>query len=99
MPDIVFTYCPKKYRRTFRKHGIDFEKVKCLFYYGPSQVVLAHDDKHSIYEEQLMIIGYVPDNNRFVRVNYVVREGGAIRLITAWKASKKEVKFYFRDHR
>lgn len=87
-----FEWDERKNRQNRIKHGIWFEEAKSVF--ADPQALLFDDPDHSEHEERFLLLGM----SSFARVLVVVhrfREAkGVIRLISARKATKKEVRIY-----
>ena len=72
-----------------RKHGIDFADVKDMFNH-PMLILLDHWDDYG--EERYIGIGWI--QQLMAVVVYVERHDDSIRIISARKATKHEVRHY-----
>lgn len=82
-------YDPAKARSNLSKHGISFEEaVTALF----DENALAMEDIDSEEESRWLLIG-MSNNARLLTVVYTLREE-SIRIISARKATRKEVNDY-----
>jgi len=84
-----FEWDKKKNQANIRKHGIDFNDVPELF----NQPMLSLLDNRGNYGEDRWVgIGILPGLVSVVA--YTERNGDIIRIISARKATKREVKAY-----
>lgn len=87
-----FEWDEKKNKQNRSKHGIWFEEAQSVFDDGNGRMFL--DSEHSDDEDRFVLIGM----NSSVRILVVVhcyRESDSIvRIISARKATKREIKFY-----
>ena len=75
-----------------RKHNISFEEAQTVFY-DPNGILISDPD-HSVEEDRFIILGLSKMLHLLV-VCHCYREGEeTIRIITARKATKNEVKYY-----
>lgn len=85
-------YDPSKAEVNIRKHGVSFEEATSVLF-DPNG--LGFEDSDSELEQRWVLLGK-SDQNRLLVVVYTYREDEVIRLISARKATKKEVKQYER---
>ena len=78
-----------KNKLNIRKHGIDFADIKDIFNH-PMLTLL--DNREEYGEERWIAIGLI--QQLVAVVVYVERHNNCIRIISARKASKKEVRRY-----
>lgn len=89
---IEFEWDPEKNRLNKNKHGISFEEAGSVFY-DPCARVLADPD-HSESEDRFILLG-LSQNLRLLVVCHCYREKDKIiRIISARKATKAEIKIY-----
>jgi len=90
-----FTWDEKKDTVNMRKHKIDFSEA--CFIFADKYLLTLFDDKHSMEEDRWITMGQTPNGKILVVVHtYRHVEGEElIRLISARKASKREIKKYF----
>lgn len=72
------------------KHSVSFDEARTCFY--DLDQVAFYDPEHSQDEDRELLIGH-SDQGRLLIVSYTLREP-VIRLISARKATRREVKFY-----
>ncbi len=92
MDEIKFLWNEKKNQSNQKKHGISFEEAKSVFAddYGR----LIPDPDHSEDEDRFILLG-ISHNIRALMVCHCYREeGSVIRIISARKADKAEIKQY-----
>lgn len=78
-----------------RKHGVSFEEASTLFTLDGDYLEL-FDDMHSDEEDRFLAIG--PIAQGVVVVAYTESEEDVIRIISARRASRREVELYRRYH-
>ena len=86
----LFEPNPLKARKNLAKHGISFEEAQTVFLDDFS--VSGHDPDHSYDEERRVIFGRSSLGNLII-VSFVERSG-RIRIISARKLTKREIRFY-----
>ena len=89
--NLVFERDSSKERVNIIKHGIDFKTASHIFLDQNRIEIL--DQKHSDDENRYITIGMVQDTLCVLNVVYVDRED-TIRIITARKATRKEIELY-----
>ena len=89
---IQFEWDEKKNKLNRIKHGIWFEEVQSVFNDTFSRVFL--DQSHSEEEDRFVIVGMNSSEKLLVVIHCYRESNSIIRLISARKATKKEVKFY-----
>jgi len=76
------------------KHGISFEEASTVFY--DEDAILFDDPDHSYDEDRFLVIG-ITSSIKLCTVSHCYRDNDeTIRIISARKASKKEIEFYKR---
>jgi uncharacterized DUF497 family protein len=81
---------PKKAAGNLKKHGVSFEEAaSCLL----DPLALVKDDPDAKDELRLILLG-MSQAGRLLTVCYTLRGDEAIRLISARKATRKEVTSY-----
>jgi uncharacterized protein len=86
----LFEPNPVKAKANLAKHGVSFEEAQTVFL--DSLSISGQDPDHSYDEERRIIIGRAATGNLLI-VSFVERSG-MIRLISARKLSKREIKLY-----
>ena len=88
-----FEWHDKKAIANKKKHGITFEEASTVF--GDFFSITIYDPAHSVAEERFITIG-MSDRNRVIVVVHTDRHN-TIRIISARKAAKNEIKQYEQD--
>ena len=87
---LYFSWDERKNAINFMKHGVLFEDAIMVF--SDSMRLETFDWNHSTAEDRWKIIGYA---GLTMLVVISTEQDGAIRLISARKADKKEIEEYF----
>jgi len=82
----------KKNQDNIRKHHISFEEAETVFY-DPNGILI-NDPDHSINEDRFIILGLSKMLHLLVVCHCYREKDEVIRIITARKATRKEVKYY-----
>ena len=88
---IKFEWDPAKAASNKEKHGISFEEAQSVFY--DEFAVQFFDDVNSGSENRFLMLG-LSDTAHLLIVCHCERKHDIIRIISARKATKSEVKFY-----
>jgi uncharacterized DUF497 family protein len=88
MADLHFTWDPAKARANVAKHGISFEEAETAF--SDENAIVLPDPEHSPTEERLVLIGLSVVLRVLVVVHCGPQPSGAIRLISARRATRSE---------
>ncbi|MDO4398849.1 MAG: BrnT family toxin [Candidatus Saccharibacteria bacterium] len=92
MKTLSFEWDETKNRQNIKKHGISFHEATSVFYDG--NAILFDDPDHSIKEDRFLIIG-ISEKLHICIVSHCYREdNNVIRIISARKATKREVDAY-----
>jgi uncharacterized protein len=92
MSELAFDWNNQKAKVNERKHGVSFEEAQTVFY--DENARLRYDSDHSLDEERYILLG-ISSLLRLLVVCHAYREGeGSIRIISARKATKQEIKQY-----
>lgn len=86
----AFEWNPTKAAGNLAKHGVAFEEAKTVF--DDPMFITFVDDEHSVDEERYVTVG-ISGRGRLLVVAHTDREEG-MRIISARKATKKEVSYY-----
>ncbi len=90
MKQISFEWDDKK--ANFKKHGVSFEEAQSVFF--DDQAIQFWDDKNSKDEDRFLMLG-LSNKFRILLVVHCFRETESIiRIISARKATKNEMKEY-----
>ena len=88
MPDIPFTWDPKKAKLNLEKHRVSFEEASTVFY--DEQALQIEDPDEASGEDRFVMIG-LSARLRLLAVCHCVRvAGNVIRIISARRAIKAE---------
>ncbi len=91
MNEIRFEWNKLKSLANKRKHGVSFEEAKTVFY--DENAVQFDDPDHAANEDRFIMVG-ISFKLRVLVVSHCEREGDVIRIISARKAARHEVKYY-----
>jgi uncharacterized protein len=87
-----FEWDENKNRGNRTKHGVWFEEAQSAF--GDPNARLFQDPEHSEEEDRFILIGVSSAARPLVIVHCYKESDSVIRIISARKATKKEVRFY-----
>lgn len=91
MSEIHFEWNKLKALANKRKHGVSFEEAKTVFY--DENAVRFDDPDHSTNEDRFIMVG-ISFKLQVLVVSHCEREGDIIRIISARKAVRHEVRYY-----
>jgi uncharacterized DUF497 family protein len=94
MSTIEFEWDERKNTNNNKKHGVDFNEAKSVFY--DENALEYSDDTHSENEDRYLMLG-LSGHLHILIVSYTVRKTDnetLIRIISSRKATKKEQKEY-----
>ena len=86
---VRFEWAPNKDQANRRKHGLSFDEATDLFS-GENDFLEIYDDGHSGEEDRFIAIG--PVRAGIVVVVYTERQDDVIRIVSARKATAKEIR-------
>ena len=92
---MLFEWDPNKDKVNREKHGLSFDEVAELFTSGTDFLEI-YDEQHSDEEDRFIAIG--PIRAGIVVVIYTERQDDVIRIVSARKATKKEVQLFRQYH-
>jgi len=89
---IEFEWDAAKAAANLKKHHVSFDEAKSIFFdeFG----VQFFDDEHSSDEERFLMLGMSSSAKLLIVCHCERDRGGAIRIISARKATKRESAFY-----
>ena len=87
--DMRFEWNPNKDEANQKKHGLSFDEAKELFA-GGKRFLEIYDDEHSDEEDRFIAIGSIRAG--VVVVVYTEPQDDVIRIVSARKATRKEVR-------
>ena len=90
-----FEWDPEKAKANLREHGVSFAEAQTVF---DDEFALSREDPDAVGEQRLVTLGLSGFGNLLVVV-YTYREPDIIRLISAWKANKRQRSEYEKDRR
>jgi uncharacterized DUF497 family protein len=82
----------EKNEQNKQKHGVWFEEAIQIF--DDPSALLFKDIDHSEVEERFIMLGSTPFGRILVAIHCVRENGDVIRIISARKATYKEIKVY-----
>lgn len=89
---VHFEWDERKAVANLRKHGVSFDEAKSVFY--DERAKLIDDPDHCEDEDRFILLG-LSSTLKVLAVCHCYRaEGGAIRIISARKATAREMKSY-----
>ena len=91
MIQLTFDWDPRKDAANRKKHDVSFQEAKTAFTDEFGRLIA--DPDHSEDEDRFILLG-TSIHSRLLVVCHCVREGEAIRIISARKADKRERKTY-----
>ena len=90
--NLRFEWDPSKATINLRKHGVSFDEAQSVF--SDERARLIDDPDHSADEDRFLLLG-LGNSLRLLVVAHCYREAeGAIRIISARKATREEQRFY-----
>lgn len=92
MSELHFEWDEKKAAANVKKHGISFAEAKSVFY--DERAKLIDDPDHSENEDRFVLLGLSSALRLLVVCHCCRGDGGAIRIISARKATTKETQSY-----
>ena len=87
-----FDWDERKNKGNRTKHGVWFEEAQSVFSDPQARVFL--DPEHSEEEERLLLLGMSSAARPLVVVHCYRESDSVVRIISARKATKKEIRFY-----
>lgn len=91
MNSLRFEWDARKAIANLKKHGISFEEAKSVFF--DERAKLIDDPDHSEDEDRFILLG-LSHSLRIVVVCHCYRDENVIRIISARKATVRELKEY-----
>jgi len=90
---VRFEWDPLKAEANRRTHGVSFAEAVTVL---EDDFALTREDPDAVEEPRFVTLGMSNLGNLFVVV-YVYREPDIIRVISAWKANKRQRELYEKD--
>jgi uncharacterized DUF497 family protein len=94
MNDIRFAWDPKKAQANARKHGVNFEEARTVFY--DPRAIHYYDPDHSEDEDRFILLGLSAQLNVLIVCHCYREKDFIIRIISARRADKNEKENYRR---
>lgn len=92
MKYITFEWDENKNKSNLKNHGVSFNEAKTVFYDDKARLI--YDQDHSKTEERFILLG-ISSSFRILVVAHTYRKNDeVIRIISARKATKLEIKQY-----
>jgi uncharacterized DUF497 family protein len=92
---VRFEWDPPKAEVNLRAHGVSFAEAVSVF---EDDFALTREDEDITDELRFVALG-LTDHGNLVVVVYTYREPNTIRLISAWKANKRQKALYEKGRR
>jgi uncharacterized DUF497 family protein len=92
---IRFEWDENKNRANIKKHKVSFEEAKTVFYDENARLI--SDPDHSNSEDRFILLGLSHNAKILVIIHTYREQDELIRIISARKATKNEIRFYFKD--
>ncbi|BBL71691.1 BrnT family toxin [Methylogaea oryzae] len=92
MSALHFEWDERKAAVNVKKHGVSFDEAKSAFY--DERAKLIDDPDHSGEEDRFVLLGLSAALRLLVVCHCYRGDGGAIRIISARKATAQERKYY-----
>ena len=90
---IEFEWDAVKALKNLEKHDVSFEEASSVFY--DEFAVQFYDNEHSELEEDRFLILGISNKSRMLMICHCEKQSGnVLRIISARKATKNEIKFY-----
>lgn len=87
-----FEWHEQKNRLNRKKHGVWFEEAQQVF--DDPRALLFFDSEHSTEEDRFILLGASASGRFLVVIHCERHQSGIVRLISARKATSKEIKRY-----
>ena len=94
--NIRFLWDEGKSRENRKKHGVSFEEAVTIFQNFPLEIFF--DPEHSKKEDRYVAVGFSSKGRILLVVHCENKSGTVIRIISARKATKKEISTAFGGH-
>ena len=91
MRELSFIWDERKNRQNQRKHGVSFEEAQSVFY---DEQALLHEDPQPLHEEERFVLLGLSASLRLLVVVHALRNRDVIRIISARRATRLEIREY-----
>ena len=92
MKNLRFSWDNNKSRKNLKKHAVSFEEAQTVFYDDNARMIT--DPEHSYDEERFILLGLSGKLRILIVVHCSREKDSLIRIISARKANKREIKIY-----
>ena len=92
MKNISFGWNESKNLANQKKHGVSFDEAKTVFYDEAARII--HDPDHSGQEDRFILLGMSYKLRLLIVVHAYREDDDVIRIISARKATNKEITNY-----
>ena len=92
--DLRFEWDARKGRTNIRLHGVSFAEASTVFL--DENAILIDDPDHSSAEERFVLLGLSSKLRLLVVCHCYRKRADVVRIISAWKADRREHQDYFR---
>jgi uncharacterized DUF497 family protein len=92
MKSLFFDWDKHKNRTNQKKHGVSFEEAQTVFY--DDNAIQFWDDDHSEGEDRFLLLGRSSKMRILLIVHCYREQESVIRIISARKATQKEIQQY-----
>ena len=92
MSEFIFTWDEEKEKHNYQKHNIRFTEAETVF--DDENLLYGMDVKHSVNEERFYVIGLSNRPRLLMVCHCIMIDGITVRIISARKANKTEMKKY-----
>jgi uncharacterized protein len=89
---IQFDWDTSKAAQNLKKHGISFDEAKAVFF--DDFAIQFYDQEHSFAEDRFLMLGMSLQSRVPVVCHCERANGEVVRIISARKATKREMNFY-----
>ena len=89
---ITFEWDAVKAAQNLRKHGVSFDEAKAVFF--DDFATQFYDPEHSSVEDRFLMLGMSLQSRVLVVCHCERAHGEVVRIISARKATKREMSFY-----
>lgn len=90
-----YQWDPAKAAANLEAHGVSFAEASTVF---ADDFALTREDPHASEEQRFVILG-LSDTGNLLVVVYTVRQPDILRVISAWKANRRQRMEYGKSRR
>jgi uncharacterized protein len=89
---IKFEWDELKANQNLKKHGVSFDEARAVFF--DDFAIQFYDQEHSAAEDRFLMLGMSLQSRVLVVCHCERAKGEVVRIISARKATKREMSFY-----